>query len=133
MENEYQPKQNLGGIMLMKINDLVVLKKDTVNSYRNWDKGEALKVVNFRTVIGEQWVTLQDVFGDELSTSIDNVDPLDIGNLIELEVDNRTLDEKLNSPEFRQALEQNDFSSVNKIFNNTPSGNSLADTGRFPQ
>lgn len=66
-------------------------------------------------------------------SDIDNVDPLDIGNLIEHELDNRTLDEKLNSPEFKQALEQNDFSSVNKIFNNTPSGNSLADTGRFPQ
>lgn len=66
-------------------------------------------------------------------SDIDNVEPLDKDNVNKPEVDNRTLDEKLNSPEFKQALEQNDFSSVNKIFNNTPSGNSLADTGRFPQ
>ncbi len=43
-----------------------------------------------------------------------------------------TLDERINSPEFQQALEEKDFKELNDIFNNTPSENTLAETGRFP-
>ena len=92
--------------------------------YKHFDETASFKVV--LADLSEMKYNLIKVFKD-------NVETLDIVNLIEHELDNRTLDEKLNSLEFKQALEQNDFSSVNKIFNNTPSGNSLADTGRFPQ
>lgn len=42
------------------------------------------------------------------------------------------LDERINSPEFQQALKEKDFKELNDIFNNTPSENTLAETGRFP-
>lgn len=42
------------------------------------------------------------------------------------------LDERINNPEFQQALEEKDFKELNDIFNNTPSENTLAETGRFP-
>lgn len=92
--------------------------------YKHFDETASFKVV---------LADLSELEYEMIKVSKDNVEQLDTGNVIEPELDNRTLDEKLNSPEFKQALEQNDFSSVNKIFNNTPSGNSLADTGRFPQ
>lgn len=47
-------------------------------------------------------------------------------------VEYNTLDERINSLEFQQALEEKDFKELNDIFNNTPSENTLADTGRFP-
>jgi hypothetical protein len=92
--------------------------------YKHFDETASFKVV---------LADLSEMKHKLIKVSKDNEEPFDIINLIEPELDNRTLDEKLNSLEFEQALEQNDFSSVNKIFNNTPSGNSLADTGRFPQ
>lgn len=92
--------------------------------YKHFDETASFKVV---------LADLSEMEYKLIKFSKDNEEPFDIINLIEPELDNRTLDEKLNSLEFEQALEQNDFSSVNKIFNNTPSGNSLADTGRFPQ
>lgn len=92
--------------------------------YKHFDETASFKVV---------LADLSEMEYKLIKFSKDNEEPFDIINLIEPELDNRTLDEKLNSPGFEQALEQNDFSSVNKIFNNTPSGNSLADTGRFPQ
>lgn len=42
-----------------------------------------------------------------------------------------SLDERLESEEFQRALEENDFSSLDDIFNSTPSENTLADTGRW--
>lgn len=92
--------------------------------YKHFDETASFKVV---------LADLSEMKHKLIKVSKDNEEALDIDNLIKHELDNRTLDEKLNSPEFKQALEQNDFSSVNKIFNNTPNGNSLADTGRFPQ
>lgn len=58
----------------MKINDLVVLKKDKVNAYRNWDKGEVVRVVGFKNVTGELWVRVQDQYGDNLSLSVNDVE-----------------------------------------------------------
>ena len=45
----------------------------------------------------------------------------------------RDLDERLESEEFNEKLESNDYSSLDDIFNSTPSGNMLADTGRYPE
>lgn len=45
----------------------------------------------------------------------------------------RDLDELLESKEFNEKLESNNYSSLDDIFNSTPSGNTLADTGRYPE
>ena len=45
----------------------------------------------------------------------------------------RDLDELLESKEFNEKLESNNYSSLDDIFNSTPSENTLADTGRYPE
>lgn len=45
----------------------------------------------------------------------------------------RDLDDLLESKEFNEKLENNNYSPLDDIFNNTPSGNTLADTGRYPE
>lgn len=51
----------------------------------------------------------------------------------ETNMEYNTLDERLESKEFNEKLESNDYSSLADIFNSTPSGNTLADTGRYPE
>lgn len=45
----------------------------------------------------------------------------------------RDLDELLESKEFTEKLESNNYSPLDDIFNSTPSENTLADTGRYPE
>ena len=45
----------------------------------------------------------------------------------------KDLDERLESKEFNEKLESNNYSPLDDIFNSTPSGNTLADTGRYPE
>lgn len=45
----------------------------------------------------------------------------------------KDLDEILASEEFNNAMEKADFSPLDNTFNSTPSENTLADTGRYPE
>ena len=56
------------------------------------------------------------------------------GGKQKMNLDNlKDLDERLESEEFNEKLESNNYSPLDDIFNNTPSGNTLADTGRYPE
>ena len=56
------------------------------------------------------------------------------GGKQKMNLDNlKDLDERLESKEFNEKLENNNYSPLDDIFNSTPSGNTLADTGRYPE
>lgn len=56
------------------------------------------------------------------------------GGKQKMNLDNlRDLDELLESKEFNEKLENNNYSPLDDIFNSTSSENTLADTGRYPE